>query len=433
MSRKMLRVILASLTLLILFLGLSVPSAQAYIGSNGGTTTLKTDIEMMSGIPVHGGGHVTWKVSGAAARELRAAIILNYDVPRGQEPQNGQLEIDEVERYALDLERYLESEELKHQGANLRRFALLNRDVKADTIGLIHTSNASTDNIEIRFYFDAWVPSGEEEITLSDTLLADAIFVPVNETYVAPGTYKIEHTEYMVNIGDYENVRIKKGDFYLIRTPFGEIYHYSASFKADQNPRDKVKYVPFSWIECPLVLFVVVVVFGYFIVTMPGRYRRHDVMKIVKLHTLAKVLLLIVLLLYFFAAIGGFFVSGVYLWVLCVVFLFVSMVISRTMYENAERITTMPKKPETSQTKTGEKPAAKPSETEDKGRDVQCTTCGEIFHMDEKFSVSSVPCPACGSIGAIELGSIEETQPPDLGPLPSPPPPSSPIEEDEEP
>ncbi len=438
MSLKGFKKILVWLLPLTLFFGIVIPTfTQAAIGSSGGNTEIKSDMEMMSGIPVHGGGHFTWKVTGTAARELRTAIILNYDIPRGTAPPNGQLELDEVERYAMELERYLEGrytpDELHYQGANLRSFALLNRKVSEDTKGLIHKSNASTDDIEIRFYFDAWLPSGEEDILLSDTLIADAIYFPVNETYTASATYTIEHTEYMVNIGNFVPVELNKGSFYLIRTPFGEIYLYSVSFTAGQNPNDILKYEPFNWIECPLILFIVVVVFGYFIATMPGRFRRYDTMKKVWLHTVAKILLLVVILLYFFAGLGSIFISGAILWILCVVFLFVSLVISKTVYENAARITTMPKKPEPNKAKTEEETSESKDSEIEPGRNVQCITCGEIYPMDDMFSLSAAPCPACGSIGAVELGSLEgTTPPPDLEPPLEPPPPSPPPEALEE-
>ncbi|UCG69235.1 MAG: zinc ribbon domain-containing protein [Thermoplasmata archaeon] len=433
MSKKM---ILASLTILLAFFGLMIPAfTQADIGTTGGTTDLKSDMEMMSGIPVHGGGHFTWKVSGPAANELRAAIILNWDTPSGQQPPDGLLQKAEVDRYLQALEYYLEHSDLQYQGAILRSFALLNKDSTRDTKGLIGTSNASTGDIEIRFYYDAWIPTGDQEIVLSDTIIADAIYVPVNETF--RGTYKVEHWEYMINIGNFEGMDIGKGDYLLIRTPFGEIYRYSATFKADSNPNEKLNYEEFSWVECPLVLFVMIVIFGYLVVTMPGRFRRHDVMKIVKLHTLMKILFLILILLYFFAGFGGIFVSGIYLWLMSVAFLFVSIVLSKTMYENAARVTTMPKKPEPTAADEGQLAGTEEaeSEMEEERKDVQCATCGEIFKMDKKFRVSSAPCPACGSIGAVDLGvGEEEPLPGDLEPPPEPPPTPPPpsLDEDED-
>jgi hypothetical protein len=215
--------------------------------------------------------------------------------------------------------------------------------------------------------------------------------------------------EYMINVADYSNIKIDKGTFYLIRTPFGEIYYYSVSFKASENPHEKLTYQPWNWIEAPLVLFIVMVIFGYFVVTMPGRFRRYDVMKVVKVHTFVKVLLLILILLYLFAAIGSAFISGIYLIILCAVFLFVSLVVSKTIYENAKRITTMPEKPDTSS------PNQIPEEEipEEVGRDVQCTTCGEIYKLeDEGFALGSAPCPACGSIGAVEFTGTEDLPPP---------------------
>lgn len=398
------------LTIIILAFSLVAGSAAAQIGAGGGTVTLKSDIEMMSGIPVHGGGHFTWIVTGGAAGELRQAIILKYDIPHGAQPRNWMLEETEVNEYTLDLERYLEDDQMDHEymGANLRKFAPLNKDIRDYTTGLIGASNSTAGEIVIKFYFDAWMDdAGDLEFELSDTTIPNAIFFPVNETYL--GTYEIEHTEYMVNIADFADMDIDKGSFFLIRTPFGEIFHYSVKFKAQDNPREKLTYEPFNWLEAPLVLFIVMIVFGYFVVTMPGRFRRYDVLKVIKLHTFAKVLLLILILLYFFAAFGGIFIGGIYLILISVVFLFVSLVVSKTVYENAKRITTMPEKPDT------ETPSDELEDEieEEMGRDVQCTTCGEIFSVGEdRFKLDSTPCPACGSIGAVEFSKSEQPPPP---------------------
>lgn len=413
----------AKLILFLIFILVSTVisgTAQANIGAQG-TTTLKSDIELMQGIPVHGGGHFTWIVSGSAANELRLKILEFYDGSVSGIP-DGRLDYSEVESFAIDMERYLEDENHTYMGANLERFALLNRDVRDDTKGLIDTTAASTGNIEIRFYFDAWMPSGETEILLTDTSIPDAIYVPVQETFV--GTYKIEHMEYMVSVGSFSAPEISSGTFYLIRTPFGDIFHYSNTFKAGENPNEKLKAEPFSWIECPLVLFIVVAVFGYFTVTMPGRFRRYDVIKIVKVHTLAKVLLLVLVLLYLFAGIGGVFIGGVYIWIINVVFMFVSLVISKTLYEKAARVTRMPDKPEAEAQE--ELPAEEAVEVlpEEGMMNVQCTTCGEIYNISDKYSPQNSPCPACGSIGSVEFGREEPPAPPppqDTPPMPPPP------------
>lgn len=398
------------------FFGMVLPAfVMADIGVGGGTTTLKSDMQMMQGIPIHGGGHFTWQVDGAAARELRSAIIQKYDKPHGSEPPNGQLETDEVETYTIELERYLEGrmtgENLRYQGAKLRSFSLLNQDVQSDTKGLIGTSEGSTQKIEIRFYFDASMPSGSEDVYFSDPTIHNAIYFPLNETYL--GTYKVEHTNYMVSVADYTDIKIKKGSFFLIRTPFGEIYHYSATFNAGEDTGDSLKYEDFSWLECPLILFIMVAVFGYFIATMPGRFRRYDVMRNVMLHTFAKLLLIVILLLYFFAGFGNIFIGGAILWILAVVFLFVIFVISKAVYAHAERITTMPEKPEKE-----EKAEEEPSEEQpqEKKKEVQCATCGEIYPLQGGFSLAASPCPVCGSIGAVDLGSMEGA------PTPPPPP-----------
>jgi hypothetical protein len=387
-------------------------------------------------------------VSGQAAQDFRVALIDKYDVASGQDPPNGILEYAEVGNYAHDLEYYLEHNDLMYQGAKLRKFQLLNQDIKTDTKGLIDATASDTGEIEIKFYFDAHVPTGNQDISLSDPTINDAIYAPLNETF--HGTYKIEHTEYMVNIAGYSNIKMNKGSFFLIRTPFGEIYHYSVTYKAGKETGDSLVYEEFSWIECPLILFIVVAIFGYFIVTMPERFRRHDVLKIGLLHTIAKILLLLLLILYFFAGFGGFFVSGVYLWIMCIAFMFVTLVLSKTMYENAERIRPKPKE-EPAEGEEEEKPEEK--EPRVAKREVQCSNCAEIYQLPEYDTVASALCPACGKMGATALAKdgelilsgeslpeelpprepIEPSEaPPEEPPAEAPPEPSEPKEEPSE-
>jgi hypothetical protein len=422
MTKKALRASLVFFFIFLLLFSVIPGIAQAEIGANG-KTTLKSDIELMSGIPVHGGGHFTWVISGSASGELRTKIIEYFDGILDGIP-NGVLELGEVDYYIVEMERYLEDGGLTYMGANLRRFDLLNRVTNKDDVrGLIGASNSTSGNIELRFYFDAWLPTGDREFVLSDTAILDAPYYPVNESGKFVGTYRIEHMHYMVSVGDFSAPEISSGTFYLIRTPFGDIFHYSNEFSADDNPNEKLKHEPFSWIECPLVLFIVVAVFGYFTVTMPGRFRKYDVVKIVKVHTLAKVLLLVLVLLYFFAGIGGIFIGGVYIWLISVAFLFVSLVISKTIYEQAARVTRMPEKPDIEAQEEVVPEEEVEAQPEEGMKNVQCATCGEIYNISDKSNIQNAPCPACGSIGAVEFGREEPPPPPpeDTPPLTPPP------------
>jgi hypothetical protein len=128
-------------------------------------------------------------------------------------------------------------------------------------------------------------------------------------------------------------------------------------------------------------------------------------------HTLAKVLLLVLLLMYFFAGFAGIFIAGIYIWILSVVFLFVSLVISKTMYENAPRVSE--KKPEEEKAEP-EAPVGTEAPVEEEGahpREVQCLNCGEIFTLQEWDTPASSMCPACGSIGSVELGEVVDAEP----------------------
>ncbi len=404
-------VILCFILFNLIFLGLGCVA----IGDYGGSTSVKSDLEMMAGVPVHGGGHVTWEIKGEAANELRKAIILYYDSETAVTEKDGILQASEVGYYTDRVDNYLTDIEVHYHGAKLHRFSLLNHDVDVDTNGLIGKNNESTGNIRIDFYFDSVMPSGEKEILLSDTTVAEAVYTSIDESYEPPATISIEHTSYFVSVSNFAEPEINEGTFYLIRTPFGEIYYYKVSFTAGEGsrPNDRITYQPFNWFEAPLVLFLVVVIFGYFIVTMPGRYRRVDVVKIGKLHTLATVLLLVLLLLYFFAGFGGIFISGLYIWILSIVFLIISYVVSKTLYENAPSITTKgPPKPTVPPPKEMEGPMEEPTEPTEapSGMKVQCTMCGEIFPMQVWETPGTAKCPACFNIGATEIETGDSDQ-----------------------
>jgi hypothetical protein len=289
-----------------------------------------------------------------------------------------------------------------------------------DTKGLVGKSAESTADITIQFYFDARMPSGKQEVDLTNVAIVEAVYTALNESaeLASQVDITIEHTSYFVSISNFEEPSIKEGTFYLIRTPFGEIYYYKVSFKAgDANkPNDKITYQPFSWFECPLILFIIVVIFGYFIVTMPGRYRRVDVVKIGKLHTLATLLLVIQLLLYFFAGFGGIFIGGLYIIIISVVFVIISYMVSKTLYENAPSISKPPPKP------TSALPIRDSAEPMDEvsvsdsptGTQVQCAMCAEIYSMQAWETPSTAKCPACFNIGAEEIDVYEEDVDEDL-------------------
>ena len=101
-------------------------------------------------------------------------------------------------------------------------------------------------------------------------------------------------------------------------------------------------------------------------------------------------------------------------------FLFVSLVISKTIYEKAARVTRMPEKPAVGAREeiAEEEVEALPEEGI---KNVQCATCGEIYNISDKSNIQSAPCPACGSIGAVEFGREEPPPPEDTPPLTPPP------------
>ena len=186
-------VLAASLGLLLFWSLLSPVLAQ------GSGLTVTADYELFGTTQLSGGGHVTWTLSGDAARQLRADIVHLFDeytvIPRGflfwgsVTGGNGNGIIDEPEgrAYTDRLENVLEGvyPSFSTPGTQvgyflLDRADLLNKDVvggfNQSTSGIVGMRANSTGDLQIRFLFNGATSTSDVTMPLTTQAYAQDLF-----------------------------------------------------------------------------------------------------------------------------------------------------------------------------------------------------------------------------------------------------------------
>ncbi len=178
---------------------LTVSSVVALVGRGGGQTgglKITTDYELIGVDGLDGGGHITWDLSGDAARILRQKIVHMFDeyipvVPPGfhyaltdiPANGNGKLEDAEALAYTDRLESELEGSwptccrHTDEPYIQIYTADILEKGFPAaqSTDGLVLTDPASTAPLEIRFKVNARSMSHDLLFQFSDIPLANAL------------------------------------------------------------------------------------------------------------------------------------------------------------------------------------------------------------------------------------------------------------------
>ncbi|HWM49865.1 MAG TPA: DUF835 domain-containing protein [Thermoplasmata archaeon] len=185
---------LFALTLVLILFWIVVPTT---VGQGAaGLYNVSTDYELFGTADLHGGGHVTWSLTGARASELRMRILHLFDeypaIPRGfpfpnaPTKANGDGRLDAVEgaSYTDLLEMQLEAGTRGTQAQYLTLFPFDLRNKVADpgtsfdrsTSGLAGTRANASAPVEIRFLFEANTSTTDAQVPLSTAVLAQAPF-----------------------------------------------------------------------------------------------------------------------------------------------------------------------------------------------------------------------------------------------------------------
>jgi DNA-directed RNA polymerase subunit RPC12/RpoP len=268
-SRLLLLVVL-SLFAVISILGLSVLADTVQIGSNGGGVSVESDLDLLFN---NGGGHVTWRISGQAAPEMRRLIDKNFG------NNDGSLTPAEAAQYTSALDNTLTLSGATYQGAKLTSFSLLNRNRGIeDNSNFLIGQNNDTRTIEIRFLLEATASTVSDKYSLSDDLMVKALFDSLrttydNNTYVFVGHVDITHTNYIIGMSSYSSFSVDHGRAIRFRGPIWEIYQYTVSYDKGtmDNAKDTANFDTFNVFESPLELFILLAIVTYLLFYLPRR------------------------------------------------------------------------------------------------------------------------------------------------------------------
>ncbi|MDG6221041.1 MAG: immune inhibitor A, partial [Candidatus Thermoplasmatota archaeon] len=230
---------------------------------------------------------------------------------------------------------------------------------------------------------------------------------------VYDGVHSMSHTHFQVGVSSFFDPQITQGSYFILRTPFGEIFTYSVTVRAGEESTDTIKFASFNILENPQFLFILFLLFSGLILHFPKRYfkeykismpYRYRILakKAVVPTALSKSSVLAMAIFYFVPSLGGFlFVSGIVYIIIGAVLVLVSAAVSNFVYKAKikedgemippERKETKPSPPPAPSTpiinvnvpeaKKRKKVAKKRAAPTKDQREYQCQTCGEIFTM----------------------------------------------------
>jgi DNA-directed RNA polymerase subunit RPC12/RpoP len=279
------------------------------IGSNGGTVSVESDLDILFN---NGGGHVTWRISGEAAPELRRLIDKNYG------NNDGNITPAEAAQYTTALDNTLTLTGAVYHGAKLQSFSLLdrNRGVEDNSEFLIGKDN-DTRTIEIRFLLEATLSTPSQGYSLSDDIMVRALFDALKtsydiHSYLYVGKVSLSHTNYIVSMSSYSDFNVDHGRVIRFRGPMWEIYQYSVSYDKGTmgNAKDKAQFGgtdSFNVLESPMELFILLVALGYLMLYFPRRFAKTGRKQRMKaLHRAIWGFLILLFIVYMIGAPGGY-------------------------------------------------------------------------------------------------------------------------------
>lgn len=253
---------------------------------------------------------------------------------------------------------------------------------------------------------------------------------------VYDGRIEMHHTDYLLGVTSFNNIDAPRGTVHLIRTPGGMIQSYGAEFDYAQSGRDRTAFVDFDVFENPQLLFVLIFILTYFLLSAqnkfymsfkmahPRQYRAGAV-RIKWLHLLGKVFVLLYIIFYFFPSLFVFlgakvYLTGLFMWIFTIATFVGMLLTTKILYDR--KTTMIPPVPEEEEEffLPEEAPiAAEAASPPPVHSTLSCTVCmdeimnmreavrcrcGQIYHKNCAAKVST--CPACGE--ELDVGEEEE-------------------------
>jgi hypothetical protein len=300
------------------------------IGRNGGKVRVESDLQIMfSEGGGTGGGHVTWRVSGMAAQELRATVDQNLG------NADGNVSPSEAKAYTDALDNWLTNSAIVYHGGKMHSFSLLdrNRGVEDNTEYLI-AKNSDGGTIVIRFLIEATLNTRDGGYDMNDDIFVTALFDVLStgvDDYIFVGQVEIVHWNYIVGFSSFSNFDTDYGKKVRFRGPVWEVYRYTVSYDGGsmEDKSDRAEFDRFNVVQSPLELFIVCVALGYFMTYIPKRYAKTNrKVKVSSIHQMAWGFLILLFVIYFLG------LNGLFIWVLGPLFLILVLVLSHKIYKH---------------------------------------------------------------------------------------------------
>jgi len=247
----------------------------------------------------NGGGYIEYRLTGAAARELRSLIDdphhVMYD---GSSPGDGDGTVDMVEgeRFMSNLDSILTNRQNVLRGVKLD-----NVDVD-DHTGLVGTGPNDTKELYIHITFRGHIQYDKRSFNLSGLELVEAVFGAADDV---PRNITVEERTLIVaaGIASYEKVRKTDGTLFNLRVPMAAVVSFKVEYPVTSPPTARMEYSHSSVVGNPLVLAILMLLFTYLAIKLPKALARdHDMQRLSRMHW---AFLAIVILIWLFYFLGG--------------------------------------------------------------------------------------------------------------------------------
>jgi hypothetical protein len=251
------------------------------------------------------------------------------------------------------------------------------------------------------------------------------------------GEIEMHHTDYLLGVTSFRDVASDRGTVHIIRTPGGMILSYTSDFAYDDSGQDRTVFVGFDVFENPQVLFILMFILTYMMLSFqnrfymnfkmahPRRYRAGAV-RIRWLHIVGKVIVLLYIIFYFFPSLlvtlgARVYLTGFFMWIFMIASFVAMLVVTKLIYDR-KIMMIPPEADEDDMLRVSEAPAiseedAPPpppvhstlactvcmGEITDLKEAIRCR-CGQLYHRSCGTKVAT--CPACGN--DLEVGEEDE-------------------------
>lgn len=395
-----------------------VPSSDAE-AQDGDSVSITTRMVLTALDSLDGSGKVHYRFMGAAAQDLRQAVITSYDSDRDL-----YLDASEALGFLSDLGDELEGR--LYWGVTILNptnySSMAESDVGNRTSGLVGSVPSSPDPIAFDYKFDASGDISSRLLRLSD-LSAQTFLGSIEEvaSYTFEGTLEMSDRVTVFGVSSFTGPDLTDGNVSEVRTPLGSVMWYS--FTAEVGPMatlsgDTVTFESFNWLENQQIAFVVLLIGSLLVMRLPAkRFVKYELehpkkfrksakpLMVVRVFSWAMVVLLSVLYLFpflFSFVDRNLLIYSSYLYVMVPAAVIGTYFFTRAMYSRASQRIPDDVVIEVKQAYVG--PESGPGDLRcqicmmpmDAEVDMHKCTCG--FAMHNACAHRSQTCPMCGTV-----------------------------------